>query len=176
LMFAFFVTATVTFRSFQICYPLVLSELHATTIHFYICASTCLVGVTALQNLPESLPVRHPAVASCVWLPTIAFIHVRSTFVGWEAIISPMPLRRLFKDLATACRSNKHTRVHTQWHTRARTHTFMFRTPPHVLCSYLVHTFFNTNCEVLGRSVWAKWSLFFIAQRCLHVLLRNGGS
>jgi hypothetical protein len=76
-----------------------------------------------------------------------------------------MPLRRLFKDLATACRSNKHTRVHTQWHTRARTHTFMFGTPPHVLCSYLVHTIFNTNCEVLGRSVWAKWSLFCFSLR-----------
>jgi hypothetical protein len=56
-----------------------------------------------------------------------------------------MPSRRLFKGLATACRSNKHTYVHTQWHTRARTHSSMFRTP--LLCSYLVHTNFNTNVE-----------------------------
>ena len=54
-------------------------------------------------------------------MATIAFIYVCSIFADWEATVSPTPSKRLFKGLATACRSNKHARVHAQWLARART-------------------------------------------------------
>jgi hypothetical protein len=153
-MFAFFVTATVTiFRSFLFCHPacvcVVTKNACGNNIPF------CVV-VTTFGSFAHYCPLLAHMSTCCRKLhsmATIAFIHVRSIFADWEATVSPTPSRGLFKGLATACSSNKHARVHTQWHTRARTHTYLFRTPLRVLGSYLVHTFFNTNCGVLGRSV-----------------------